>query len=98
LFTNNNFSKLFDYKFHISRLVSVLVKEKIILVLIWDLTMPNMVGKKTHGRKYGFAFCHHRRRHFVFLIIHLVSFENQQLYVDKLKCFWFICASYASQT
>ncbi len=44
LFTNNNFSNFLNYKFHISRLVSVLVKEKIIFVLICDLTMPNMVG------------------------------------------------------
>lgn len=33
LFTNNNFLKLFDYKFYIFRLVSVLVKEKIIFCL-----------------------------------------------------------------
>jgi hypothetical protein len=66
LLTNINFSKFFDCNWYFLTLVSILVKEKIISISIYDPTMPNIwQPRKLTIRNIDSCFYHHCKGQFI---------------------------------
>jgi hypothetical protein len=66
LLTNIKISKFSDYNLNLLKFARILVKKKIVLVSVWDLTIPKIL--QTRNPIVGnieSCFCHHYKRHFI---------------------------------
>jgi hypothetical protein len=65
------------------------IKEK---KLYFNFDAEGLTNQKTNIKKHGFKFPPLLKKMFDFLKIHLVMFENLQLFGENFFC-WFICVN-----
>jgi hypothetical protein len=88
LVTKINFSNFSDCKQHPLKLVRISIKEKILLVSIWESIIPKIYQEKnpTMGNMAS-CFSHHQKGHLISSHL-LITPKNQQVSLNKLFC-WF---------